>query len=143
MRKRNQGYTLLELMITVAIIAIIAAIAIPSYMGYTKKSYYSELVRATAPYKLGVIQCYNETGTFVGCTSGANVTKSIPPSITAPPNPNSAIGSIAVTDGVITATPNTIGGLTTAQVYTLTPQAANGMISWMPSGQGVVDGLAK
>lgn len=142
-RRQRGGFTLLELMITVAIIAIIAAVAIPSYIDYTKKSHYSELVRATAPYKLGVSQCFNSLGTFTGCTSGAAAANGIPPSITAPPNANSAIGSITVTDGVITATPNTVSGLTAAQTYVLTPANSNGVISWTPSGQGVTDGLTK
>jgi type IV pilus assembly protein PilA len=141
--KYNPGFTLLELMITVAIVAIIAAIAIPSYMDYTKKAHYSELVRATAPYKLGIVECYNIHGNFSSCTSGTGTIYGIPPSISAPPNPDSAISKITVSSGVITAIPNSINGLTPDEIYVLTPTASNGMVSWTASGKGVEDGLAK
>lgn len=143
MKPRQAGFTLLELMVTIAIIAIIASIAIPSYIDYTKKSHYSELVRATAPYKLGVVQCYNITGSFSGCNSGETAANGIPPSITAAPNPTSSIGSISVNKGTITAIPNAAHGIRADEKYVLTPTANNGVVSWTASGKGVDQGLTK
>ena len=54
---RHKGFTLIELMIVIAIIAILATIAIPSYQNYTKKAAVSELLQAAAPYKGDIELC--------------------------------------------------------------------------------------
>ncbi len=72
MRKVQQGFTLIELMIVVAIIGILAAIAVPAYQTYTKKAKFSEVVSAVAPFKLGAEVCFQENGTLAAasCTNG-------------------------------------------------------------------------
>ena len=83
MKKVQQGFTLIELMIVVAIIGILAAIAIPAYQDYTIRSKVTELVNAAGVCKTGVAEYYQSKGvmpadvTQAGCSDNgtANSTK--------------------------------------------------------------------
>jgi type IV pilus assembly protein PilA len=64
MKKFQQGFTLIELMIVVAIIGILAAIAIPSYQDYTARAQMSEAVNLTAGLKTPLAEWYADKGTW-------------------------------------------------------------------------------
>jgi type IV pilus assembly protein PilA len=135
-KSKLQGFTLLELMITVAIVAILAAVAVPSYLNYTRRAYFSEIIAATSPYKVGVAECYQTLGTVTGCAGGTN---HIPANIT---TTTGNITSVAVVDGVITVTPVAAHGIVATDTYILTPTIVNNTIIWAASGGGVTNGYA-
>ncbi|WP_299734684.1 pilin [uncultured Endozoicomonas sp.] len=77
--KKQQGFTLIELMIVVAIIGILAAVAIPQYQNYIARSQVSEAVSLLGGLKSPVLEHYSVTGTFPTINSSAildNITDS-------------------------------------------------------------------
>lgn len=60
---KQQGFTLIELMIVVAIIGILAAVAIPNYQTYVARSQLSEALGLASGLKSGLIELYSQTGT--------------------------------------------------------------------------------
>lgn len=135
--KAQQGFTLIELMITIAIVGILSAIAIPSYQQYTRRAYYAEIVTATSPYRVAVGECVQRLNTLTGCNAGSN---RIPAAL----GVTGAITSLTVTNGVITVTPVAQNGIVAGDTYILTPTlTGSGNITWASSGGGVTNGYAQ
>lgn len=66
------GFSLFELMIAIAIIAILTAIALPTYQRYIKKAAMTELLQVSAPYRTAVEICSIEQGDLKNCHEGQN-----------------------------------------------------------------------
>ena len=71
MKKIQQGFTLIELMIVIAILGILMAIAIPAYQDYTVRTKVSETMTMVAPAKLAVAETYSSTGTLPASSAAA------------------------------------------------------------------------
>jgi type IV pilus assembly protein PilA len=80
MKRVQQGFTLIELMIVVAIIGILAAVALPAYQDYTKRSKLSEVILAASGCRTSITEVIQSTTTLPaagnwGCESSTPSTK--------------------------------------------------------------------
>ncbi|MEL7560314.1 pilin [Stutzerimonas chloritidismutans] len=133
----QKGFTLIELMIVVAIIGILAAVALPAYQDYTARAHVSEALSLASGLKIQVADAVADTGALTGVDSGTN---GIPAATDVTGN---YVTQVAVDEGVITAT---LGGNASALVTTagantlvLTPTVNNGSISWVCTNSTVGD----
>ena len=124
-KQAQKGFTLIELMIVVAIIGILAAVAIPAYQNYVLKAKFAEVESIASAYKTAVAACGQELGALAACTSGTNGIPATQATL--------HVASVNVTaGGVITVVPTATTNA--ASTLILTPDMGAAAFTWAKSG---------
>ena len=127
-RSLQKGFTLIELMIVVAIIGILAAVALPAYQDYTKRAKMTEVIAAVSAAKTGVSEGYADLNTLTGidnAKAGVAASKDMT---------SKYLASLTIAGGVITATTKDIDAkcdkATPAITLTPTINAGTNGLDW-------------
>ncbi len=136
MKKVQNGFTLIELMIVVAIIGILAAVALPAYQNYSNRAAFSELVLAVTPRKTAV-ELAIQTRSPAALASLDGGALGIPANVVAAATTHGA----AVTDGAMTMTWQADGSAMAGITYPLTAGGITPPVQWTEGGTCLTNGL--
>lgn len=121
---KQRGFTLIELMVVIGIIAILSSIGVPAWQNYLRKAALTDMLQAFMPYRTAIELCSLDRGGPQECAAGSNGVPS--------PTTTRYVSAIAINQGVVTLTgQESLVGL---QVI-MTPvwDNANGLTGWQRS----------
>jgi type IV pilus assembly protein PilE len=141
---KKNGFTLVELMITVAVVAILAMIAIPSYTRYVKRANRTDATKTMTLDAQALERCYSQTFLYTGCAGAAvgtqaspqgkyNVTIAVPDTVTpGAPAASYLITAVAVSPDQLSDTACRTFTLNTANTQTASDSGggANTQVCW-------------
>ena len=132
----QQGFTLIELMIVVAIIAILAAVAVPMYLDYAVRAQVSEGLSVASGAKSAITEYFQDRGSMPADNAGAGISAA-----TEIQGRNVASVSVGNQDGIITVTyGNSANAVISGQSITLTANTTRaGIVQWICASAGVIE----
>ena len=134
LKQAQKGFTLIELMIVIAIIGILAAVAVPQYGAYTKRAKFAEVINSTNVVKTAISVCLQDENDMASCDTAAELT-GVQDYSTAGSHPAKSVDKLTIAEntGVITATGTT---QVDSATYIVTPTytAATSTLTWAVSG---------
>ena len=138
-RNTQQGFTLIELMIVVAIIGILAAVALPQYQNYTTKSKWATNIMATDSLKVAISECLQTQGGVVASCDSLGELQTVVgfgDGITAPTVPQGTMALTASTGAIVVTGNASVGSCIVTITPTVSATATSVNWTYVTSGNG-------